>query len=100
MTDAAPRPVDVPNMVPERNSAISTAALVSTTPVRLHGPRYSSLTAALESFPVTDTTDERTYLLTNGPTDPSYYIFRTRKDVTDAVITAPGLPGTVCTRKT
>jgi hypothetical protein len=96
VTDAAPRPVDVPNMVPVRNSAISTAALVSTTPVT----RYSSLTAALESFPVTDATDERTYLLTNGPTDPSYYIVRTRKEVTNAVITAPGLPGTVYTRKT
>jgi hypothetical protein len=82
-------------MVPTRNSAISTAALVATSPVT----RYATLQAALQAFPGTDAAEERTYLMTNGPNDPAFYIVRTRRDAADVVVTAPSLPGTVYARK-
>lgn len=41
---------------------------------------------------------ELTYIMTNGPNDPSFYIVRTKKDAAGPIVTAPGLPGVVYAR--
>jgi hypothetical protein len=93
--NTTPPPEEIPNMVAMANSAINTTALVSTSPVS----RYVSLKDAVAAFPVTDATNEATYLMTNGPNDPAFYIVRTRKDAPDAIISFASLPGTVYRRK-
>ena len=49
-------------------------------------------------FPATDPVGELTYIMSNGPNDPSFYIVRTKNDAAGPIGTAPGLPGVVYAR--
>lgn len=98
-TDAV-LPPGLENMVQYKNSAINPTALVSTAGGSAPVVRFATLAEAVQAFPATDPPGEATYIMTNGPNDPSYYVVRTKKEATGVVITVTGLPGTVYGRKT